>query len=341
VTYVEWLRVSKTLKRTAITLGIIVLVAVAARIWLSASGPVDAVSYVAALQRDPASHVTTSTLPDGSHQTTVDNVAKGVHIVAIDMGNGHEIFHIRRSKENGQHLYAIVGNVEEHTHDRNGGVETTIETNGSEVENSAIEFGIAGFIALIAGMILGGCFSRENDGHLEIAMTKPISRTTLAVQTMLVDCVGIVAVWVLGVIATYAIHLLFLGPHFAITARDCLLAAVVILGAIAWYALLCCSTASMKRNYGVVLGTAWILGQLIPVLAQLSDDSPAIFLLLRTAARPLAWIDPFNYARISIVPQSTSHMLHTLPYQVDIPVLVALTLVYAACAIVQWRRVEA
>jgi hypothetical protein len=341
VTYVEWLRVGTTLKRTAITLGIIFLIAVAARIWLSVYGPVDAMSYVGMLQRDPASHVTTTTLPDGSRQTIVDNPAQGVHVVAVDLGKGHEIVHITNSKATGRQHIAVFGNGDVNTTRNGTGSETTIETDNADTGSSALEFGIAGFVALIAGMILAGCFSRENDGHLEIAMTKPVSRTTLAIQTMLVDCVGIVAVWVMSAIAMYALQALFLGFHFGVTGRDWLLAVVVVLGAIAWYALLCCSTASLKRNYGIILGTAWIVGQLIPVVSQIDDNAPQLFLLLRTIARPLSWIDPFTYARISIVMPSAAHAMHAPPYQVDIPVLVALSLVYAACAIVQWRRVEA
>lgn len=341
MTYVEWLRVVKTLRRTAITLGIIVILAVAGRIWLSFNGPLDGLSYVSQLQRDPASHTNTSTLPDGSRQTVIDNPAKGLHVIVDDLGNGHQILHITRSKDADQHIIAMFGNVDEKTSDHGNRRETTIETDNGAAKNSALEFGVAGFIALIAGMVLAGCFSRENDGHLEIAMTKPISRTALGIQTMLVDCAGIVAVWVLSAIAMYVIQALFLGPHFAVTPGDGALAVVVILGAIAWYALLCCSTASLKRNYGIILGTAWIAGQLIPVLAQVPDGSAQFFLLLRTIARPLSWIDPFTYARIWIGPPTTTSMLHVLPYQVDIPVLVLLALVYAAFAIGQWRRVEA
>jgi hypothetical protein len=341
VTYVEWLRVGTTLKRTAITLGIILVIAIAARIWLSVYGPVDAMSYVGTLQRDPASHVTNATLPDGSHQTVIDNPVRGLHVVAIDLGNGHKIVHITSAKATERPLIAVFGNGDVSTTGHGAGAETTIETESDDPGNSALEFGVAGFVALIAGMILAGCFSRENDGHLEIAMTKPISRTKLAIQTMLVDCAGIVAVWVMSVIAMYALHALFMGFHFGITAADCGLAVVVILGAIAWYALLCCSTASLKRNYGIILGTAWIAGQLIPVISQIQDTAPQLFLLLRTIARPLSWIDPFTYARISIATPSATHMMRALPYQVDIPVLVALSLIYAAFAIVQWRRVEA
>jgi hypothetical protein len=340
VTYVEWLRVGTTLKRTAIVLGVILVIAVAARIWLSVYGPVDAMSYVGSLQRDPASHVTTSTLPDGSSQTVIDNPARGLHVVSIDLGNGHKIVHITSVKASHPHL-VVFGNGEVNTNRNGAGSETTIETDAGDAKNSALEFGVAGFAALIAGMILAGCFSRENDGHLEIALTKPISRTTLAIQTMLVDCAGIVAVWVMSVIAMYALHALFMGFQFGITGKDGLLAVVVILSAIAWYSLLCCATASLRRNYGVILGTAWIVGQLIPVISQIGDDAPQLFLVLRTIARPLSWVDPFTYARISIATPSPTHMMHVPPYQVGIPVLVILSLVYAAFAIVQWRRVEA
>ena len=162
MTYVEWLRVGTTLKRTAITLGIIVIIAVAARIWLSAYGPVDEMSYVGSLQRDPASHVTTSTLPDGSSQTVIDNPARGLHVVSVDLGNGHKIVHITSVKSSAHQHLVVYGNGEVNTTRNGAGSETTIETDAGDVKDSALEFGVAGFVALIAGMILAGCLDRKS-----------------------------------------------------------------------------------------------------------------------------------------------------------------------------------
>jgi hypothetical protein len=204
-----------------------------------------------------------------------------------------------------------------------------------------VEFGVAGLIALIVGMILAGGFARENDGHLEIALTKPMSRTELSIRMMLVDIAGIVAVWILSVVAAYIVIALFLGFHFGVTVGDCQLAVAVILGATAWYALLCCTTASLKRNYGIILGIAWIPGQFIPLLARIPNDAPPLLGVLRVVATPLSWIDPFTYARVSVALPSAAQMLRVYPYAVEIPVLAALTIAYALFAILQWRRVEA
>ncbi|MEO7201726.1 MAG: hypothetical protein ABI431_03365 [Candidatus Tumulicola sp.] len=339
MTYVEWLRVGAALKRTAITLGILVAIAIAARIWVAYYGPVDALSYVSSVRHDPSSHVAVSTLPDGSQRTVIDNPAKQVHLEVTDRGHGDEIVRIVRSS--GAQTPLVFGDADMHRSTHGGQTDVTIETNREVLNNSTLEFGIAGFIALIVGMILAGSFARENDGHLEIALTKPVSRTELSIRIMLVDIAGIVAAWVLGVLATYIVHALFLGFHFGVTVRDCQLAVAVILGAIAWYALLCCATASLKRNYGIILGTAWIAGQLIPVLAHIPRNAPPLLGFLRVVATPLSWIDPFTYARISVAMPSETEILRTYPYAVEIPVLVALTIAYALCAIVQWRRVEA
>lgn len=339
MTYVEWLRVGVALKRTAITLGILIAIAIAARIWVAYYGPVDALSYVNSIQHDPSSHVVVSTLPNGSQRTIIDNPAKQVHLEITDRGNGDEI--VRIVSSNGGHTPLVFGDSDMHRSVHDGQSDVTIETNRAVTNNSALEFGIAGFIALIVGMILAGSFARENDGHLEIALTKPVSRTELSIRVMLVDMAGIVGAWILGVVATYFVHALFLGFHFGVTVRDCQLAVAVILGAIAWYALLCCATASLKRNYGIILGTAWIAGQLIPVLARIPSDAPPLLGFLRVVATPLSWIDPFTYARISLALPSATEMLRVYPYAVEIPVLIALTIAYALFAILQWRRVEA
>jgi hypothetical protein len=264
-----------------------------------------------------------------------------VHVVVTDAGQGHETVDITMTQAHGHpYIAAFDGKTVKRT--TNGkDSEIVVQTDEGHNNNFALEFGVAGFIALIAGMILAGSFARENDGHLEIALTKPISRAALAVRVMLVDGAGIVGVWLLGVIAMSAIHTIFFGPHFAVTGRDWLLAAVVLLGAFAWYAAMCAATASLRRSYGLILGTAWIAGELIPLLARIDDSAPPFFILLRTIAKPLSWIDPFTYARVRIMPVSTSDMMRTFPYSVEIPVLVALVVAYAVIAIVQWRRVEA
>jgi hypothetical protein len=343
VTYVEWLRVAVALKRTAIFLGILIVIAIAARIWVAYYGPVDAMSYVNSVQHDPASHVVVSTLPDGSQRTVIDNPAKQVHLEVTDRGHGDEIVRIVRSGVT--HTPLVFGDADIHSsmHRSMHGDQSdiTIETHKDQLDDSAAEFGSAGIVALIIGMMLAGCFARENDGHLEIALTKPVSRTELSIRIMLVDMAGIVGAWILSVIAAYIIIALFVGFHFRVTVNDCQLAVAVVLGAIAWYALLCCATASLKRNYGIILGTAWIVGQLIPVLARIPSDAPPLLGFLRIVATPLSWIDPFTYARVSVALPTATQMLRVYPYSVEIPVLAALTIAYALFAILQWRRVEA
>jgi hypothetical protein len=339
VTYVEWLRVAVALKRTAIFLGILIVIAIAARIWVAYYGPLDATSYVNSIQHDPASHVVVSTLPDGSQRTVIDNPAKQVHLEVTDRGHGDESVRIVRS--GGTHTPLVFGDADIHSSMHGDQSDITIETHKDQLDDSAAEFGAAGVIALIIGMMLAGCFARENDGHLEIALTKPVSRTELSIRIMLVDMAGIVGAWILSVVAAYIIIALFVGFHFRVTVNDLQLAVAVILGAIAWYALLCCATASLKRNYGIILGTAWIVGQLIPVLARIPSDAPPLLGLLRMVATPLSWIDPFTYARVSVAIPSAAQAMRVYPYALEIPVLAALTIAYALFAILQWRRVEA
>jgi hypothetical protein len=341
VTYVEWLRVAATLKRTAITLGAIVLIAIIARICLSFYGPVDAVSYVRSLQNDPASHVTARTLSNGATETTIDS-PQGFHVVVTDYGHGHKVIHMLADHGIDRRPMGMYGDGSMRHTTTGTHTETVVETKNDSDKQMASEFGLAGLVALIVGMTLAGGFARENEGHLEIALTRPVSRTALAIGMMLVDAAGIFAAWVMGVIAFELAALVFFGwSGFGITGRDLLLAIVVLLGAISWYAVLCCATASLKRNHGIVLGAGWLIGAAIPALARLDSSQPPVFLFLRTVATPLSWIDPFTYARVFVIPPVTAQTIHVLPYTVEIPVLIALTVVYAAFAIVQWRRVEA
>jgi hypothetical protein len=304
-------------------------------------GPVDAVSFARSMENDPASHVTTRTLPGGAIETTTDG-AHGLHIVTTDYGHGHKVVHITADRGLEHRPLGMYGDGSMRHTTVGSRTETVVETKNTSGEELSTEFGIAGLVALIAGMILAGCFARENEGHLEIALTRPISRGALALRMMLVDAAGIAMAWVMGVVAFEIVHLVFFGwTGFYITGHETLLAVAVLLGAIAWYAVLICATASLKRNYGIILGAAWLLGLGIPVLAALDPNQLPPFLVLRAIAIPLSWIDPFTYTRVILAPPGIAQTVHVLPYALGIPALIVLTVVYAAFAVVQWRRVEA
>jgi hypothetical protein len=99
----------------------------------------------------------------------------------------------------------------------------------------------------------------ENDGHLEIAFLKPVSRTNYALGAITrVDCVGIVLAGAMTVVAAIICQTMFEVPHFDFSRHQCSRdsrAAIVL--PLSWYAFLNASTASLKRGAGAVVGLAW------------------------------------------------------------------------------------
>ena len=86
MTYVEWLRVRAALKWTAIVLGALLVLEIALRLVLAATGHDDALAFVHGMQTDPGSHVVTTRLPDGTQRTTIDNAKHDVNVVIDDNG---------------------------------------------------------------------------------------------------------------------------------------------------------------------------------------------------------------------------------------------------------------
>ena len=88
------------------------------------------------------------------------------------------------------------------------------------------------------------------------------------------------------------------------------------------------ATASMKRNYGLVVGLAWPAALGVIGLANLPPGQP-----LRDGARAvfgvISYIDPLKYMNAAVI---------SYPQLV---MLVVLALIYGTLAALQWQRVEA
>jgi hypothetical protein len=212
-----------------------------------------------------------------------------------------------------------------------------IEIDTNQPEPFAFYAAFAAFAALIVATSLAAPFARENDGHLEIALTKPVPRILLAVSTIGVDLAGVVAAWLLTVVFLLAAGALFQLPKLQFGLDDLRVTILGLLGAFAWYAMLCAGTASMKRGYGVVLGLAWPFALLVLGLGTAELGSSPIAVAIHTIAKAVGYVMPFTYLHLHV----TDGRQQALSPGVELPVLAALLVGYAALAIVQWRRVEA
>ena len=334
--YVEWLRVRGALKWIAIVLAAFFVLTAICRVWAFGFGG-DAIAHIARMEADPSSHVTVSTAPDGARRTVIEDTRERVHVVIDDYGWGRKHIEIldRSSRDHSKET-VVAGNVRVRTLPSGGGSLVVIDSNGIPFTALAI---VGVIVALVFATVVGSPFARENDGHLEIAMTKPIGRTALGLTTIAMDAAGIVAAFALGVAsrscASRCSNFRALPTIRATSSRCCL----GIVAPLSWYALLNAATASMKRGYGAVVGFAWPVALLIFGLSRIRPDGNAMLMIVSGVFKWLAFLDPVSYMHLSSGADAGGTAL-TLPIQINVLILALLAAVYCSLAVVQWRRIE-
>jgi hypothetical protein len=342
MTYVEWLRVRAALKWTAIVLGALLVLEIALRLVLVATGHDDALAFVHGMQTDPGSHVVTTTLPDGTQRTTIDNAKHDVNVVIDDNGySGKRITITSLHGDSDTPKSVTMGSVDVRSSLDGHKTITTVETD--QPETFFLHAAIATAITLIVATILAAPFARENDGHLEIALTKPIGRVSLALKLIGVDLLGLLGVWVLSLIFLIAAHTVFQQPRFVFAPNDAAAILLGWLGITAWYAFLCAATASMRRGFGLVLGLIPLASFIIVPLAKAKLGDSQVAQMIHWIVTPLAVINPFYYLHFGVpatVDGRPVGAAAVLP-QYELPALAILAIVYLTLAVLQWRRVEA
>lgn len=343
MTYVESLRVRTALKWTAIVLGALLVLELLLRLAVGVFDKNDALTFVHVMQDNPNSHVVRTTLADGTHRTTVDNPKDGVHIVVDDNGYAGKHITIVESPSSKSHgpKSVVLGSLNVSSSADGRGTVTTIDTD--RPETFAIYAAFATFIALIVATVLAAPFARENDGHLEIAFTKPIGRTGLALKTIGVDLLGLLAVWVMAAIFLLIAHSIFQQPRFQLVSSDVTMVVLGWLAVTAWYAMLCAMTASLRRAFGVVLGLWWLFSLIVVAVAKADWGSSLVAQTIHWIATPLAVINPLFYMHFGppVTVNGRPELSLAVAPQYEIPALAILALIYLSLAVLQWRRVEA
>ena len=209
----------------------------------------------------------------------------------------------------------------------------------------AVLFAISEVIGLVTATMLGGVLAKENDGHLEIAWTKPVSRERLASASMGVDIVTILISQFAMVLLVLIICAMFVWPAFYSDATTLPSIAITLLGPIAWYACLTAFSASLKRGLGMVVGLGWLAAIAIPAIAEgTARSSSDLGRAIHWVFQPLAYIDPIEYVHLSFHGSGGMSAMQDAPLGplgVSASMLLVLTIVYLALSVLQWRRVEA
>jgi hypothetical protein len=333
--YVEWLRVRNCLRTVAIILGILVLLAVILRISLSRYMSPDA--WIHHFQQS-GTVVTHVVLPDGTKRTIWVNPRDHSQMVIDDYGYRGEHIVVTEPTRSAHedHDNVAVGSV--HVVESHHGAMTTtvIDTNGSVP--MIYYMAVADLTALIVAIVLAAPFAREVDGHLEIALTKPVSRVRYAIEVIGADVAGIIASSVLTIIALYLCQLLFEAGRLDFSGINARAIAIGIAAPAAWYALLCAATTWLNRAYIGVLVAALPVAILVGALTQLQSDN-LVAQIVRNVAWGLSRLDPWTYVQLQISQAANATEASTFGWRIGVVVL--LFFVYSALAVWQWRRVEA
>jgi hypothetical protein len=338
MTYVEWLRVRGALKWTAIVLVALFVVVGLGRVWAFGLGG-DALTHIARLQADPSSRVIETSGPDGAHRTVIDDPRERVHVTIDDYGWGRKHIEVLdRSSHDHKKETIVAGTIAVRTLPAGGGSLVVIDTNGIPFTTFAL---VGIIVALVFATIVGSPFARENDGHLEVALTKPVGRTTLGLAIIAVDAAGIVAAFAFGVAFALACTMLFEFSRITYDVNDFFATLLGIVGPLSWYALLNVATASMKRGYGTIVGFAWPAALLVVALSSLHPDGNVLLLIVSDVFKVLAVVDPVSYMHLTLPVEISGKPIVATSIQINVLALALLAAVYGALAILQWRRVEA
>ncbi|HEY6358788.1 MAG TPA: hypothetical protein VIX35_11120 [Vicinamibacterales bacterium] len=119
-------------------------------------------------------------------------------------------------------------------------------------------FGFAGFFAAIMSTVFGSTLAQENR-HLELAWTKPQSRTRYATALMSIDALGLF----IAQLAAFALILghiaVFHHGQIRVVARpdDTVNVVRFLLFPLAWYGIIVAFSASLREGAGIVQALIW------------------------------------------------------------------------------------
>jgi hypothetical protein len=185
--------------------------------------------------------------------------------------------------------------------------------------------------AVLAGgfaTVLGLNLAAENEGHLELAWTKPVSREGYALGVFAVDIAALAACILFTAACAAAVIDIYAGYQaVAPSAGEALLRTLAFCGLpLTVYAWVTALSASLKRNRGTVAGLFWPL--MIALAAAESVPVPAV----RVVASTLDLLNPLAIYYTSGSDAAASLWSFAWGWLISALLLTA--------ALVQWRRLE-
>jgi hypothetical protein len=198
----------------------------------------------------------------------------------------------------------------------------------------------ATFVSAIIAMIFACALARQNDGHLPLVWTRPVSRQQYVFTVTLVHLAGIAAAFVMSLAAALSVFAIF-GALSALTMvggapADAPTMGRMFLFPLAWYGLVMAITASTRGGAGFMAFGAWIVGSVL-----VGFDSSHLF--GGAAGIVINVIDHINPLYYFSGHFDDSGRNQSMVSNVDVAMvgLAAIAVAGYAAAIAQWRRLEA
>jgi len=200
----------------------------------------------------------------------------------------------------------------------------------------SILFVVPSIAAAIFGSIAGISLSTENDGHLEVAWTRPASRLRYALAIFGTDIVAIVAAFALGFVGCWIATAAHGGLRYLVVDSDTGgELARYVLYPMAWFGLCEALTASVRSRGGAFAGFAWPIAFVLLMLDQLPLQP-----VWHAFFRFINYANPLHYASMAIG-AGASDELANIALPVALTGLSAIAIIGIVLALMQWRRLEA
>ena len=344
VNYVEYLRGLRALRIVAILLALLLIGALITRLsWGKRPSQDD---FVTGMERSPSAHVTRTTLPHGRSRTVIDDRKRGLYAV-VERNHGTitsvSTMAAGSPRDGARNSERVRRATASPRREDTATTTTTSQTAYTGVYFVPFDigslFGTAIPIGLLVATLLGGPLSKENNGHLELAWTKPLSRERYALSAVLVDLITIAVAEAATVLALVLAAMFWDLPKLSADAVALKHIAFALLAPAAWYACLTACSAALKRGPGAVLGIGWVVAVVCPTIAATtSETSTAVGRAVHAVFNTVSYADPLTYLWFRN-DFSGADAARTLT--IGVLTLAALAVVYLALAVAQWRRVEA
>jgi len=329
--YVELLRVMRTLRVVGYVLGAVILLGLVLRPF--SHGGFNETGTIAGVD---ASKVPVRVNADGS-KTRSFTGTHGQHVTIVVRSDRTETITIDDPAYVGKKgdAHVQIGPMKVNT-TRSGRHRVSTVTNDMKLPLSILVL-ISGCVAAIVATLFGLALSRENDGHLELAWTKPASRETYALTAVAMDVVGILATGVLMLLTIMVVLAVYGGFPYVVATNHALSTALFsIFFALSFYGIVLAATSSMRRG-GLVLSLLWPATLILPGLVRIE------WMNLGTVARTLNTINPVAYLYAFSTSPEATRLFTLMPNGLAIQFLAPLILFIAgvALSLAQWRRLEA